>query len=88
MSNPEPETQQARGIRLAKEADRDNNRRQFSAALEQIGRIAAMHGIVLSELAPQTASLEEAFMELTHDEVEYRTTSTNAGVNDAAGVAA
>jgi ABC-2 type transport system ATP-binding protein len=55
---------------------------------EQIGRIAAIHGIALSELTPQTASLEEAFMDLTHDEVEYRNTSTNAGVNDAAGVAA
>ena len=39
---------------------------------EQIGRIAALHGIVLFELTPQTASLEDAFMELTHDEVEYR----------------
>ena len=55
---------------------------------EQIGRIAAMHGIVLSELTPQTASLEEAFMELTHDAVEYRNSSTTAGVTDAAEVAA
>jgi ABC-2 type transport system ATP-binding protein len=55
---------------------------------EQIGRIAATHGIVLSELTPQSASLEEAFMELTHDEVEYRNPSTGAGVADAAGVAA
>ena len=55
---------------------------------EEIGRIAASHGIVLFELTPQTASLEEAFMELTHDAVEYRNTSTNAGVTDAAGVAA
>ena len=47
-----------------------------------------MHGIVLSELTPQTASLEEAFMELTHDEVEYRNSSTTAGVTDAVGVAA
>ncbi len=54
---------------------------------EQIGRIAALHGIVLFALTPQTASLEEAFMELTHDAVEYRNQSTNV-VNDAAGVAA
>jgi ABC-2 type transport system ATP-binding protein len=44
---------------------------------EQIGRIAALHGIVLSELTPQTASLEDAFMELTHDEVEYRRPATS-----------
>ena len=55
---------------------------------EQIGRIAAANGIVLSELTPQSASLEEAFMKLTHDEVEYRNPSTGAGVADAAGVAA
>ena len=55
---------------------------------EQIGRIAANHGIVLFELTPQTASLEDAFMELTHDAVEYRNPATNPGVTNAAGVAA
>jgi ABC-2 type transport system ATP-binding protein len=39
---------------------------------ESIGQIARARGITLSELAPRTASLEEAFMELTHDDVEYR----------------
>jgi ABC-2 type transport system ATP-binding protein len=39
---------------------------------ERIGRIAAEHGIALSELTPQQASLEEAFMELTRDAVEYQ----------------
>ena len=29
------------------------------------------HGIALHELSPQEPSLEEAFMELTHDSVEY-----------------
>jgi ABC-2 type transport system ATP-binding protein len=38
---------------------------------EQIGRTAALHGVVLYELTPQIASLEEAFMSLTHDEVEF-----------------
>ncbi len=55
---------------------------------EQIGRIAAVNGIVLAELTPQTASLEEAFMELIHDEVEYRNPSTTTVVADGAGVAA
>ena len=55
---------------------------------EQIGRIAALNGIVLSELTPQTASLEDAFMELTHDEVEYRNPSIHIGVAGAAGAAA
>ncbi|MDQ2761172.1 MAG: ATP-binding cassette domain-containing protein [Actinomycetota bacterium] len=38
---------------------------------EQIGTIAAENGIVLYELTPQQASLEEAFMELTHDSLEF-----------------
>ena len=37
----------------------------------RIGELAASVGIVLHELAPQRASLEEAFMELTQDSVEF-----------------
>ncbi len=37
-----------------------------------IGEIAYAQGIPLDELATQRASLEAAFMELTHDSVEYR----------------
>jgi ABC-2 type transport system ATP-binding protein len=37
----------------------------------QIGEIAAASGVVLHELTPQRASLEEAFMELTQDSVEF-----------------
>ena len=39
---------------------------------EEIGDTAALHGVTLHELSAQTASLEDAFMELTHDSVEYR----------------
>src|ERR1035437_7707192 len=39
---------------------------------EQIGDTAAANRIVLYELTPQEASLEEAFMELTRDEVEFQ----------------
>jgi ABC-2 type transport system ATP-binding protein len=38
---------------------------------EQIGELAAERGIALHELTPQIASLEEAFMELTRDAVEF-----------------
>jgi ABC-2 type transport system ATP-binding protein len=38
---------------------------------EQVGETAAANGIVLYELTPQEASLEEAFMEMTRDEVEF-----------------
>jgi ABC-2 type transport system ATP-binding protein len=39
---------------------------------EQIGQTAADNDLVLYELTPQQASLEEAFMELTRDDIEYR----------------
>jgi ABC-2 type transport system ATP-binding protein len=38
----------------------------------EVGKLAAAHGIVLFELIPVKASLEEAFMELTRDSVEYQ----------------
>ena len=36
-----------------------------------IGKLAAEGGVVLYELTPQEVSLEEAFMELTQDSVEF-----------------
>ncbi|PPK93458.1 ABC-2 type transport system ATP-binding protein [Kineococcus xinjiangensis] len=39
---------------------------------QQIGDAAARAGVALHELTPQRASLEEAFMELTADSVEYQ----------------
>jgi ABC-2 type transport system ATP-binding protein len=38
---------------------------------EHIGELAAQHRITLHELSPQQASLEEAFMRLTAESVEY-----------------
>ncbi|NUP45052.1 MAG: ATP-binding cassette domain-containing protein [Streptomyces sp.] len=40
---------------------------------DRIGRIAADAAIALAELTPLQASLEEAFMEMTRDAVEYQT---------------
>jgi ABC-2 type transport system ATP-binding protein len=39
----------------------------------QVGEAAASNQIVLHELTPQVASLEEAFMTLTRDDVEFKT---------------
>jgi ABC-2 type transport system ATP-binding protein len=41
-------------------------------ASDQIGTVAAGHGITLWELAPQQASLEDAFMEVTREAADYR----------------
>jgi ABC-2 type transport system ATP-binding protein len=40
-------------------------------AAQQIGELAAENQIVLHELSPQRGSLEEAFMQLTKESVEY-----------------
>jgi ABC-2 type transport system ATP-binding protein len=42
----------------------------------EIGLKAAEHGIALFELSARSVSLEEAFMELTKDAVEYHGTTT------------
>ena len=42
----------------------------------RIGKIALADGIALSELTPQRASLEDVFMDLTADSVEYGSTRT------------
>jgi len=50
---------------------------------EQIGDAAGRNGLVLHELTSEKTSLEEAFMDLTHEETEFRATTptneTNAG---------
>ena len=52
---------------------------------EQVGEVAASNKIVLHELTPVQASLEEAFMELTRDEVEYKSVE-NGAVTEPSGV--
>ncbi|MFZ2013935.1 MAG: ATP-binding cassette domain-containing protein [Nocardioides sp.] len=42
----------------------------------QIGDVARDQGISLHELTPQQASLEEAFMDMTRDEIEFHTSTT------------
>jgi ABC-2 type transport system ATP-binding protein len=52
---------------------------------DAVGEAAADHGIVLHQLADQQASLEEAFMELTQDAVEYHGQSTRPLVTSSNG---
>jgi ABC-2 type transport system ATP-binding protein len=53
----------------------------------RIGELAAGAGLVLHELTPQRGSLEEAFMELTRESVEYMAPGV-AGAPDAPAAAA
>ncbi len=46
-----------------------------------IGDLAAANNIALHELAPQLASLEEAFMEVTRDSVEYHADDRTSGAS-------
>jgi ABC-2 type transport system ATP-binding protein len=46
---------------------------------QAIGDLALAQGIALHELSPQNASLEEAFMELTKDSVEYHASGVVGG---------
>jgi ABC-2 type transport system ATP-binding protein len=54
----------------------------------QIGTSAAAKGIVLYELSPRQASLEEAFMDLTRDEIEFHATPTPSTPDDREGALA
>lgn len=49
----------------------------YGADVEAVGRLAATHAVVLLELSAQEASLEEAYLDLTADAVEYRTGATS-----------
>jgi ABC-2 type transport system ATP-binding protein len=47
----------------------------------EIGAVAAEHGIAVYELTPQSVSLEKAFMDLTHESVEFQSTSATGGTS-------
>ncbi|MFJ4923435.1 ABC transporter ATP-binding protein [Streptomyces sp. NPDC088725] len=47
------------------------------AETEQLGELAASHQIVLHELSAQRASLEDAFMQMTAESVEYHAHATD-----------
>ncbi|WP_433202339.1 ABC transporter ATP-binding protein [Dactylosporangium sp. CS-047395] len=53
-----------------------------------IGLAAAEHGIALFELTAKAVSLEEAFMDLTKDAVEYHATNANTATTNPARAAA
>jgi ABC-2 type transport system ATP-binding protein len=53
----------------------------------KIGELAARHQLVLHELSPQQASLEQAFMQLTAESVEYHAGGAAAEAGEAAAPA-
>lgn len=61
------------GIELTRVAD--NVFEVTGSTAEEIAACAAAAGVVIHELTPVQTSLEEAYMRLTADDVEYRTTT-------------
>ena len=55
----------------------DNALQVFGMTPEQIGELAAAQQLVLHELTPVQVSLEDAFMDITKDSVEYQHSATS-----------
>ncbi|MGH9086802.1 MAG: hypothetical protein ACRDYZ_01595 [Acidimicrobiales bacterium] len=53
--------------------------------VRDVGELAASLPVVLHELSPQSLSLEEAFMELTGESVEYQGAPTGPRGNGTGG---
>jgi ABC-2 type transport system ATP-binding protein len=54
------------------DTERDGAITVHGMSAAEVGELAGALGVVLHELTPHAASLEEAYMALTHDSVEYR----------------
>ncbi|HET9654975.1 MAG TPA: ATP-binding cassette domain-containing protein [Kineosporiaceae bacterium] len=74
VRTPEPqrmrELLESRGIRV--EDGPEGALEAMEVTSETVGALAAANGITVFEISPQTASLEEAFMQATGDAVEHR----------------
>lgn len=72
-----PQTQDLAGLLASPDvvvtSERTHHLEVTGMDAKTIGELAAKHGIVLHELTPLRASLEEAYIELTRDHVEYQT---------------
>jgi ABC-2 type transport system ATP-binding protein len=72
-----PELERLRGLLAGPEVSFEPAERSglevHGLTAEQVGDLAAAEGIALHELTPRQASLEEAFMNLTRDQLEFAT---------------
>jgi ABC-2 type transport system ATP-binding protein len=81
IRTPEPERMRqvlyAAGIQVS--LGRDGTLEARGPQQRTIGELAASSGLTIDELSPQTASLEEAFMQLTAEAVEYNAGELSKG---------
>ncbi|MGH2532859.1 MAG: ABC transporter ATP-binding protein [Thermomicrobiales bacterium] len=61
---------EARGVAVVRQAD--ETLRITGATCEAVGEVARANGLTLRELSAHQASLEQTYMELTRDAVDYR----------------
>lgn len=61
----------AQGVAVVRQAD--DALRVTGATCEAVGELARANGLTLQELSAQQASLEQTYMELTRDAVDFRT---------------
>jgi ABC-2 type transport system ATP-binding protein len=69
--NPEPLINELSSPTVTINTTDDGALEVIGIGAEQIGEAAFRAGVLLHELAPVSASLEDAYLELTQDEVEY-----------------
>ena len=71
-----PEAERMRGVLadagIHTDQGPDGTLEAVGTSSEDVGELAGRHGITVYEISPRTASLEEAFMQLTADAVDHR----------------
>ena len=75
-TNPDALAARLRSREAAVSPDGDGALAVSGLSTDQVGRVAGAAGITLLELTAQQASLEDAFMDLTRDAVEFRAPTT------------
>jgi ABC-2 type transport system ATP-binding protein len=75
-TDPEALAARLRSAEVTVSPDGDGALAVTGLSTDQVGRVAGAAGITLLELTAQQASLEEAFMDLTRDAVEFRAPAT------------
>jgi ABC-2 type transport system ATP-binding protein len=65
--------------------EEDGSLSVFGLQAPAVGELAAANSIVLHELSPERARLEAAFMEMTRESVQYRSTDGSSSADAAGG---
>ncbi|GAB2739135.1 ABC transporter ATP-binding protein [Salinifilum aidingensis] len=75
-----------RSAGIAAQSTGDSALEVRGASTDQVGEIAAQQGCVVHELATRSGSLEDAFMRMTSEAVEYSSTEEPTGASALSGV--